>query len=756
MRKHNAFVMRAACLALCLVMGLSLIPGLLFASAEDNAESKAGELTGETSRTTKELTLSDGTKTGALWTSIELSGYYGEKQVNIAEFSMNNTHLSLEVINSGTYIHSVATTANASKSYTDAHKGETVLAAVNGDLWMTKVHANSAVTTEVLRATRGSLIIDGEIWASQQIDMENYAATNAEKGTGAGDKAAFGVTFDNQPLIGSPDIKVKLTVNGDTEIMADGFNRLPCMNSLIVYNWRVNSSNCALNDAYEIAIDMEKSSAFNLKGDISGKVTAIYPKNSEQRPKLNKRTVILTARGSAVAKIQDVIKVGDTVSFTTTLTDRWGRTELWQNVKDAIGGHMQVLVDGKAGVANGDTSEYPTCLIGYADDGRVMLTTITSKQNGKYVGLQFSKAYKLCTELGYNSVFYLDGGGSTSFVTLEEGTYTTRNNCSDGSPRSVINSVGIVWHDTPVCEKQGSLSYIEIPPDYSAIPAYYLDGALVADLVGAPNAVTIGYDAEEKAFAMTTSTKTNDPYCSLNVGPLQPLDVTDYPYMVFKVKSTLGKASTFKLYYAAGSNSGASESFTKTFQVPGDDEWHYILIDMSKDKGWKGTLHNIRLDIFDSSATEAGMTMYIGAIAFCEYEYEAIDIENGGIPDGAIGDYLAYKESLKPATEPETDPPTEPETDPETDPETETEPVVETEPETQTVAETEAEIPTEPATDPETQADAPTTAETEEVTQAETDAQSSSGCQSVLTVSAILMSALCGTFVCLVGKRKGE
>ncbi len=76
-------------------------------------------------------------------------------------------------------------------------------------------------------------------------------------------------------------------------------------------------------------------------------------------------------------------------------------------MQEAIGGHMQVLVDGKQGVANGSTAEYPTTLIGYRDDGSVMLCTVTSTAEKKYAGLKFAHAYKFCRELGYNSVFYL-------------------------------------------------------------------------------------------------------------------------------------------------------------------------------------------------------------------------------------------------------------------------------------------------------------------------------------------------------------
>ena len=475
------FLKALVCLTLCLCLAMPLT---LICSAQENS-SQAGELDGEVSRQTEEVTLSDGTKTGLTIDTITLDGTYGSKEVIVASANLANTNLSIEVINCGDYMVSATSMMAAAEKYNAEHAGQTVLAAVNGDLWMTAVHSNTEVTTKVFKVPRGFTMIDGEIWVTQQIGMENYVATNAEKGTTSPDKAAFGITSANQPLVGTPVVEITVkNESKDYSTAADGINRLPAWNSLIVYNYRCNDTNYALSDAYEIEIEVD-SSAFTLDGKVSGTVKAIYPANSTTRPAFNEKNVVLTARGSAQSKLKDHFSVGDTVSFDLTLTDKLGNTELWQTVEDAIGGHMIVLNDGKIHTANGDGSEYPTTLIGYKQDGTVMMLTVNSQSAGKYAGLKFSQGIKFCTELGYNSVFYMDGGGSATFVSLEEGesgtTYVARNNGSDplkddagnvigSSVRSVINGVGFVWNDTPVCDVQGSLDYIEYPLfDYSHI-----------------------------------------------------------------------------------------------------------------------------------------------------------------------------------------------------------------------------------------------------------------------------------------------
>ncbi len=711
----------ALLLACTLLASLCLTPALAAPPAE--------KISDEQSRKTTEITLDDGTKTGVMWSDIAISGstYGTDRQINMVEIDLSNTHLSMEVINNGTYMVSKKTMDKGAAEYNAAHKGQTVLAAINGDLFMNSVHSGSAVSKKVLSVVRGVLIIDGEIWASQQIDQENLGATNGEKGLPCGNKAAFGVTSQNQPLVGSPDITVSIAVNGKT-LKADGLNRLPALNSLIVYNHRVNDTNYALNDAYEVELKVDDSSAFKAGGEISAKVVAIYKSGATTRPAIGEKSIILTARGNRVGDLQNNFKVGDTVTLKTTMTDRMGRTELWQDVVDAIGGHMQPIVDGKLAVANGDTSNYPTSFVGYRDDGSVVLCTVTSTQDGKYLGLRFSDGYKFCTEMGFNSVFYLDGGGSATFVTLDEGSYTVRNKCSDGSTRAVINGIGVVWNDTPVCEKQGSLSYIKTAVDMSTIPSTYLDGALINDLIGGQNTVNTGYDETEKAFYMTTSSATIDPYASLDFGPLAPASADTYKYVVFKVKNNHPNANTsFTLFYATGTDNGAAAGRTKTVSVKsGMDEWKYVVADMSKVSNWKGKINNIRLDIFDGSNTPADTTMYFGAIVLCKTADEAAKVAEGWAPEGSITDYLAYLESMKPETEPETEAPTEPETE------------APTEPETETPAE---EVTTAAPTDAPTEA--PTDAPVEDTTVETLTEPAKGGCGSTVTVglAALLVAA---------------
>lgn len=647
-----------------LSMTLCLSALFPFVAHAEQAEDPVGILDGETNREVQNLTSSDGKDTGVQIHTITLSGTYGNKEVWVATGDLSNPNLSIEVINCGDYMVSGASMMSASEAYNASHPGQTVLAAVNGDLWMTNVHSNDQVTTKVLKVPRGFTMIDGEIWATQQIGMENYVATNGEKGTTSPDKASFGITNTNQPLVGIPivDISIKNETKSKT-FAADGINRLPAWNSLIVYNYRCNDTNYALSDAYEIEIEVD-SSAFMLSGQVKGTVKAIYPANSSSRPTFNEKNVVLTARGNRINDLKNNFAVGDTVSFSLSLYDKLGNTELWQTVEDAIGGHMIVLNDGKIYSPNGNNSEYPTTLIGYKNDGKVMMLTVNAQEPGKYAGLNFTKGVQFCQELGYNSVFYMDGGGSATFVSMEETesgtTYVARNNGSDpkkddagniigSSVRGVINGVGFVWNESPVCEKQGSLDHIEYPLfDYGEISTEYVCGELMAEFMGGHNAVDTYYDKEAGGMVIKLNTRSNDPYAAFDMTSLSQISADEYKYIVIRAKTDRDtvSSSTSAIFYACGSTMGAVGGQTVYYEIPKGNEWSWHIIDMSKKPGWSGMINNLRFDIFDGPTVDQGLSVTFSVLAFAKTKEDAQKITEGFVPEGCIADFGTFKQKL--------------------------------------------------------------------------------------------------------------
>ncbi len=616
----------------------------------------AGALSDETDRQVEELLLPDGRHTGVAYTQIRLDGavYGNNRVVNVAEFDLSNTHLSFEVLMGGDDITDMAVMTDIADAYTAANPQKTLLAAINGDLWMTSVHSNANVTRQVLTVPRGVLIKNGEILCSQQIDQENKEASNAEKGQPAGDKCAFGTTWDNQPLFGSPQVKLTLSAGGRS-IEAHGLNRLPAMDALIVYNHRMTDSNYALDDAYEIELTVADSAAIRPGGSISATVTAIYPANSPTRPAIGEKTVLLTARGSSVATLETLgLQVGHTLTISAALSDRMGNTALWQSIRDAIGGHMQPIVNGGA-VSNPDTTAYPTTIIGYKADGNVVFTTVTSGEENSRAGLRFSDAYRFCQELGLNTAFYLDGGGSTTFLTLEAGSYRVRNHCSDGAQRAVINGVGVVWNETPICQKQGSLYHIRIPTDLKALTPTYLDGTLLYQLFQNPNQMDLSYNAAENGLDMKISKNSGDPYVTFNLTSLSDISADSHRYVVLKYKTDASSSSfPMAVYYALGSNPGHGEDRVITATgKKSSSAWQYVTLDLGSKSNWTGALNNIRLDPINGAPITKDCTFTLGAVLFCNSLDQVSGFTAGTwLPAGAAENYRVYLESLQPFPDP--------------------------------------------------------------------------------------------------------
>ena len=597
-----------------------------------------GTVTGESGRFYEYINLPDGTETGVRYTEMALSGYYGSNKIlRLAECDLSNTNLSIDVINCGTYTVSRTTMASAAKKH--SKDGKTVLAALNGDLWMTAVNSNSNVTKKTLCTTRGVMMIDREIWATQEFGMENYKNTS-NASTHASQKAAFGITDKNQPVVGSPHITV--TINNETSgdiLVADGLNRLPAWDSLVVYNHRINSSNYALNDSYEVELSTADAT-FTVDGKVTAKVVAIYPEGSTTRPSITANTIVLTARGSRVADLKSFY-VGDTVTFDASLIDKFGNTELWHSVEDAIGGHIYTMVDDELVQDNPDTSEYPTSLIGIKDDGTVMFCGVHTSRAGKYVGLKFKDAYKLCRELGYNSVFYLDGGGSASFVTLKDGTYTQRNLTSDsgGAARAVINGVAMVWNDTPVCEKQGSLSYIESQGELSSVSPEFLPAGILERIAYSPINADISYGISNDAFLISVKKGTMDPYVNFAMTNFaKPLIGDEYPYIFVKLKEPIGYSSNVAIYSFDASGHYA-------YSVPVAANQTDIVIPMYMTGRWSGEITRIRLDFFETDLSiPDDITVEVDYMAFARDYDEIYDYQAGKYADGTIRNYYAYKD----------------------------------------------------------------------------------------------------------------
>ena len=399
----------------------------------------AYSFTGQDYNVTSNITLF-GQDTGADYTRVHLgsggsSGWGANRYINIVEANLSkHENLGLEVINHGSSTGSATPLTSEVANYSEDNN--TILAAVNGD-WMSYAKSIGVPVTKNYRVSFSSMLADGEIWCSEMSSQEQAA-----------DYYTMCITKDNQIVIDKPtvDTTIKNTTKG-TSITPTGLNRAPVNNSLNVYNNRLNDSNYVSSDAYEVVITTDSTNKFYQKQAVTGTVTNIYPAGTVSRCGLTDNIVILTARGNKISSLNGKFSIGDRVSITAEIKCDTN-SSAWANCEEAIGGQCRVMKGGKIvnDLSGADMNQYPTNIIGYKSDGTVMMCMVTADTNGKYVGLDFnSNIATFCKEVGYDTCFLFDGGGSTTMVTLDAGKYVERACYSDGHIRNVWNGLALVY-----------------------------------------------------------------------------------------------------------------------------------------------------------------------------------------------------------------------------------------------------------------------------------------------------------------------
>ena len=424
---------------LAFVFAFAMTMGIFAPYAPAEVSAARFSFVGEDSNVTTNIML-NGKDTGAIYTRVHLgsggsSGYGANRIINIVEANPSKyPNLSFEVINSGTYNKNAQPLTSEVAKFNEP--GKTILAAVNGD-WMSWVNSLGASVSANYRVSFSPLVADGEICCSQMTSIEQAA-----------DYYTMCITKDNQIVIDKPtvDTTIKNTTKG-TSITPTGLNRAPVNNSLNVYNNRLNDSNYVSSDAYEVVITTDSTNKFYQKQAVTGTVTNIYPAGTVSRCGLTDNIVILTARGNKISSLNGKFSIGDRVSITAEIKCDTN-SSAWANCEEAIGGQCRVMKGGKIvnDLSGADMNQYPTNIIGYKSDGTVMMCMVTADTNGKYVGLDFnSNIAKFCKEVGYDTCFLFDGGGSTTMVTLDAGKYVERACYSDGQIRNVWNGLALVY-----------------------------------------------------------------------------------------------------------------------------------------------------------------------------------------------------------------------------------------------------------------------------------------------------------------------
>ena len=195
--------------------------------------------------------------------SLPSSSTYGLQKFSTVEFDPKQPDLYFDVTSGKGTANQLVTVSQTIQNFNqNNNEGKTAIAAVNGDMW-TVAYAHSrvlgsgttyggysdAVVKKSLTLPRGYTVYGGEIICSQHMIQE----TPYE-----GVFQSFGIADDGTALLGciSLDISIRNQTQNNS-LKADGLNRLPANDALVLYTDKGPTSNYCLDDAYEVVLDFD-------------------------------------------------------------------------------------------------------------------------------------------------------------------------------------------------------------------------------------------------------------------------------------------------------------------------------------------------------------------------------------------------------------------------------------------------------------------------------------------------------------------
>ena len=631
----------------------ALVLALLFVFSAAVSAKSVKPFSGETSH--KEKTLYTGVVHAEITTDSS-TPIYGQQHFNVLSIDMSQRDLYLETayMNDSvrvTYGTPGSTVQGTVAQYNEKHSDKRVIAAINGDMWLIASQTKGYVSTSEFTVSRAFNIVDGEIYTTGVIPQEpSYA----------GIPWSFGITDDFVPNLGQPYTEITMTdVTSGKTATVDGINRVPANNAVIMYTDRLMGSynNFALDDAYEMLIEFDKDYTMCHGADVTGTLKAIYSSSSsENAPKITNKQMVITARGSKVSSVSS-FKVGDKINFTVQIHDALGRDDLWQRVTQSIGGNIAFIKDGvRTGADLGQTT-YPTTLVGYDRDGKIILLTMDGRGKGG-AGASTARLNQIITDLDLYDAFIVDGGGSMTMVVATDKNFTsykTVSTSSDGSDRKVNNAF-ILARGPERCE-QGEIDINKISANIEdPTNVTFPTENHVRSFVTSPNEAAISWEDGCLKLAVK-NLMVGDPFVSfsyLSAAELPSADKYKYIALIYKMPKTNSAGRYGTELFCQCEYRGAEVGQSVNVATKCTDQFEYALYNPGALTKWKGPITGLRIDFMSVPMAE-GDYMLIHNIILAETKDEA------RLTAKKIKDDLNAAAAAETETEPETESETEPE-----------------------------------------------------------------------------------------------
>ncbi|MBE4907096.1 phosphodiester glycosidase family protein [Bacillus luteolus] len=354
---------------------------------------------------------------GVTETSLAVNHSRGKQQIHVLDFNPSIQNMSMQTSLAKGQLFGLETVSSQAKN--NSSTAHTVIGGVNGDYF----DSNGTPIDLMMQ--------NGEILATSRTPLDQLAV--------------FGVKANGYGIIGSPEVSLNVSINGQTTYKIDSINRIRSANHLVVYTPHFSTTTRTNQLGTEVILT-------NLSGSISGngKLTGTVAEVQigKGSAALSSGQVILSGHHLASDYLKTA-KPGDQIEISSSFTD-----PKWHDVKEAIGGRYRLVSNGN--VVKWDiTGAHPRTAIGIKRDGKIF-TLVVDGRSTTSVGMTLSELAVLMKDLGAVDAMTFDGGGSSTLVARQAGEQNVSvvNKPSDGFERSVANSLLFIskWAVGPLHE----------------------------------------------------------------------------------------------------------------------------------------------------------------------------------------------------------------------------------------------------------------------------------------------------------------
>ncbi len=332
--------------------------------------------------------------------------------VNILDIDLSNPYTSIEM-GLPNPINKLTRTSVIAQN--NSYEGHRVVGAINA------AYFNSNGYPSTLIALNNEILNFGAI------------GTNYESPTQK--PVAFGISKNGTAIADYYTTNFTYAINGQTYKL-NSINELRYADTAVVYTEK-NKTTGTNEWGREIIVENASQSTKNLGfGDVvTGtikEITGTYGKGDNEIPE---NGFVISATGTAISKAFDTAKVGDEVTITIGIDEKWQDADFIMAAGPLLvnNGKVELSMPNDASFA---ASRHPRTAVGIDATGQnVFFVTVDGRQTGHSLGSNLKDLGEYMISLGANYAINLDGGGSTTMVVREIGTNTPKlvNKPSNGS-----------------------------------------------------------------------------------------------------------------------------------------------------------------------------------------------------------------------------------------------------------------------------------------------------------------------------------